>query len=112
MNSLLTCMTAQAYHGPVYRLNKDTRIAVATALVEGNSIRSTCRMTGVAKGTVTQFLVDLGRACADYQDAVLRDLPCKRVQCDEIWTYVYAKQKNVPKRLEGTPGLGDVWTWT
>jgi hypothetical protein len=58
-------------------------------------------MTGVAKGTVTRFLVALGRACDEYQDAVLRDLPCKRVQADEIWAFVYAKQRNIPKRLTG-----------
>lgn len=68
-------------------------------------------MTGAAKGTVTRFLLDLGAACADYQDAALRDLPCRRIQADEIWTYVYAKAKNVPERLAGTPGLGDAWTW-
>lgn len=69
-------------------------------------------MTGVAKGTVTRFLVALGRACDEYQDAVLRDLPCKRVQADEIWTFVYSKQRNVPRRLTGAPGIGDAWTWT
>ena len=94
------------------RLSTEQRRAVAHALVEGNSIRATCRMTGVAKGTVTRFLVALGRACDEYQDAVLRDLPCKRVQVDEIWAFVYAKQRNIPKRLTGSPGIGDAWTWT
>jgi IS1 family transposase len=96
----------------VNRLSADQRRAVAHALVEGNSIRATCRMTGVAKGTVTRFLVALGRACDEYQDAVLRDLPCRRIQADEIWAFVYAKQRNIPKHLTGAPGIGDAWTWT
>ena len=105
-------MTAQAHHKAVNRLSADQRRAVAHALVEGNSIRSTCRMTGVAKGTVARFLVALGRACDEYQDATLRDLPCKRIQADEIWTFVYSKQRNIPKRLTGASGIGDAWTWT
>jgi IS1 family transposase len=91
------------------RLSPEKRKAVVASLVEGNSIRSTCRMTGVAKATVMKLLLDLGTVCSHYQDAKLRDLPCERVQCDEIWSFVYAKQKNLPehKRNEG----GDVWTW-
>src|ERR687896_928972 len=90
------------------RLSPAKRKAVVASLVEGNSIRSTCRMTGVAKATVMKLL-DLGTVCSHYQDVTLRDLPCERVQCDEIWSFVYAKQKNVPahKRNEA----GDVWTW-
>jgi len=81
-------------------------------LVEGNSIRATCRMTGAAKGTVLKLLTDLGCACREYQDRVLRDLPCKRVQCDEIWSFCYAKAKNIPEEKQGEWGYGDVWTWT
>jgi IS1 family transposase len=94
------------------RLSTDKRAQIIGALVEGNSIRATVRMTGAAKNTVTKLLVDLGAACSDYQDMVLRDLPCKVVQCDEIWAYCYAKQKNVPEEHKGTFGYGDVWTWT
>ncbi len=85
------------------------RLAALRALVEGNSIRATCRMTGVAKNTVTKLLVDLGTVCSVYQDEVMRRLPCERLQCDEIWSFVYAKQKNVP--LEKRGQAGDVWTW-
>jgi len=85
---------------------------VVAALVEGNSIRATCRMTGVAKGTVLKLLVDLGKACAEYQDKALRNLTCSKIQCDEIWAFVYAKEKNLPKGKEGQFGLGDVWTFT
>ncbi len=77
--------------------------------MEGNSIRATCRMTGVAKNTVTKLLVDLGTVCSVYQDEVMRDLPCKRVQADEIWSFCYAKQKNVPADKRGE--ADDVWTW-
>jgi IS1 family transposase len=90
----------------------DKRTAVVAALVEGNSIRATCRMTGVAKGTVLKLLVDLGRACERYQRETLVNLKCKRIQCDEIWAFCYAKERNLPERMRGLPGVGDVWTWT
>jgi IS1 family transposase len=93
-------------------LKATQRAAVVRCLVEGNSIRSTVRMTGVAKNTVTKLLVDLGRACSQYQDAALRDLSCKRFQCDEIWAFVYSKDKNVPEQYAGQFGFGDVWTFT
>jgi IS1 family transposase len=94
------------------QLSRARRAEVIRCLVEGNSIRATVRMTGVAKNTVAKLLVDLGRACSDYQDAVMRDLPCGRVQCDEIWSFCYSKQKNVPLEHQGEFGYGDVWTWT
>lgn len=92
-------------------LSTEKRAAVVRCLVEGNSIRATVRMTGVAKNTVTKLLVDLGAACAKFQDRELRDLPCKRIQCDEIWSFVYAKKKNVPQEKRGEFGFGDVYTW-
>jgi IS1 family transposase len=94
------------------RLTTERRAAIIGCLVEGNSIRATVRITGAAKNTVTRLLVDLGAACAEYQDATLRDLPCRTIECDEIWAFCYAKQKNVPEQHRGTPGYGDVWTWT
>ena len=90
----------------------ERQIAVISALVEGNSIRSTVRMTGVAKNTVVKLLAAVGTACAEYQDKALRNLPCKRIQCDEIWSFCYAKEKNLPEDLRGKFGYGDVWTWT
>ena len=81
-------------------------------MVEGVSIRAITRMTGVSKNTVVKLLADAGNACLDYQDRTLRDLPCKRIQADEIWSFVYAKQKNVPEDKRGQFGYGDVWTWT
>lgn len=90
----------------------ERRTQVVAALCEGNSIRSTARMTGVAVNTVVKLLCELGSACLDYQDKVMRDLPCKRLQADEIWSFVYAKAKNVPTERKGEFGYGDVWTWT
>lgn len=69
-------------------------------------------MTGAAKNTATKLLADLGRACYNCQDSVMRDLSCKRLQCDEIWSFCYSKAKNVPKEHEGEFGYGDVWIWT
>lgn len=94
------------------KLSTKERVQIIAALVEGNSIRATCRMTGAAKGTVLKLLVDLGKACAKYQDEKLRGLACKQIQCDEIWSFCYAKEKNVPEEMKGKLGFGDVWTWT
>jgi len=84
---------------------------VVAALVEGNSIRATVRMTGVSKNTIAKLLVELGAACSEYLDKALVNLNCKRIQCDETWSFCYAKEKNVPEELRGTFGYGDVWTW-
>lgn len=92
------------------KLTTDKRCAVVRALVEGCSIRSTTRMTGVAKNTVVKLLVDLGCACTKFQDATIRGLTCRRVQVDEIWSFVGCKDKNVLTAQNG--GIGDVWTWT
>ena len=95
------------------RLDTATRARVVAALVEGNSLRATSRLTGVARMTIEKLVRDLGKACADYQDATLRNLACKRVQCDEIWSFIYAKNKNVTETItEKHPDAGDVWTWT
>ena len=81
-------------------------------LIEGMSLRATSRLADVSINTVTKLLVDVGTAAADYQDRTLRNLKCKRIQCDEIWAFVYAKEKNVPADKRGQFGYGDVWTWT
>jgi len=93
-------------------LTEAKRVQVISALVEGNSIRATVRMTGVAKNTIVKLLAEVGAACSEYQDAVMRDLPCRRMQCDEIWSFCYSKEKNVPEDKKGAFGYGDVWTWT
>jgi len=89
-------------------LKKERRVQVVAALVEGNSIRSTVCMTGVAKGTVLKLLVDLGRACEDFHQRTVVNIPSKRIQCDEIWAFCYAKEKNLPEEKRGQYGYGDV----
>jgi IS1 family transposase len=89
----------------------EQKTRVVAALVEGNSIRSTVRMTGVAKNTVIRLALDLADACAEYHDANVRNLKVRRLQCDEIWQYVGAKAKNVRPEKKAI-GWGDVWTWT
>ncbi len=94
------------------KLDTKRRTQVVAALSEGMSINSVCRMTGVAKHTVLKLIADLGTACARYQDEKLRHLTCKKLQADEVWSFCYAKEKNVPEELKGCFGFGDVWTWT
>ena len=95
------------------QLTTEKRAQIIAALVEGCSIRSTVRMTGASKNTIAKLLVELGAACSEYLDKHLVNLNCKRVQVDEIWSFCYAKQKNVtPEIAEKNPFAGDVWTWT
>ena len=94
------------------RLKRERQVQIVNALCEGNSIRSTARMTGTAVNTVVKLLTELGSACLDYHDEVMHGLQCKRLQCDEIWSFVYSKAKNVPVEHQGEFGFGDVWTWT
>jgi IS1 family transposase len=99
------------YNNIMNKLTTAKRVQIVSALVEGNSLRSTARMSDTAFNTVLKLLPEIGKACAKYQDKVLRNLPCKRVQCDEIHSFVYAKQKNLPDKKVGEYGFGDVWTW-
>jgi IS1 family transposase len=93
------------------QLSTEKREQIVACLVEGSSLRATARMTGTSLNTVTKLLTDLGTVCSIYQDRALQDLGCERVQCDEIWSFVGAKQKNVkPERR--AEGWGDTWTWT
>jgi|SRR5579864_565820 len=93
------------------RLSRTKQAQIVAALVEGNSIRATARMCDVDKETVMKLQVQAGYACADFQDKVMRGLTCKRVQCDEIWAFVGAKDKNLPADKQGKFGYGSVWTW-
>lgn len=88
------------------------RAQIIGLLVEGNSLRATSRLADCSINTVTKLLIDVGTACAEYQDKTLRNLPCKCIQCDEIWAFCYAKQKNIPDDRKGVFGYGDVFTWT
>jgi IS1 family transposase len=91
------------------QLSIKERARVLSCLVEGNSIRATQRMTGFAKKTVERVLREAGENCAEICDKKMMALPCKHIQCDEIWQFVYAKEKNVPPQLKGV--IGDTWTW-
>ena len=90
----------------------EKRAQILNLLVEGNSMRSTSRIADCSINTVTKLLEDVGAACSEYQDKVMCNLTCKRIQCDEIWSFCYCKQKNVAPEHEGVLGHGDVWTWT
>jgi len=93
------------------RLSLEDRARILGCLVEGNSMRATTRMCGVSINTVSKLLNDLGTACAIYQNEVFKNLKIKRVQVDEIWTFCYSKQKNVPEEMDDIVGFGDVRTW-
>src|SRR5208282_587929 len=90
----------------------ERRAQILGMMVEGVSIRAISRMTGASKNTIVKLLADAGNACSEYQDKAFRNLPCKRIQADEIWSFCYSKQKNVPAEKRGIFGYGDVWTWT
>ena len=88
------------------------RAHILNLLVEGNSMRATSRLADVSINTVTKLLIDVGTACSEYQDKAMRNLPCKRIQCDEIWSFCYSKEKNVAPENKDILGHGDVYTWT
>ena len=94
------------------QLSREARAQILSLLCEGMSIRAITRITGAGKNTVARLLIDAGVACSAYQDRVLRNLPCKRVQVDEIWSFVYAKAKNVKTAKAAPEQAGDIWTWT
>ena len=94
------------------RLGRAQRAKILTLLVEGVSLRATARITDTSINTVTRLLVDAGNACAEHHDQAVRNVRAKRVQVDEIWTFTYAKEKNVPMAKAAPEGAGDTWTWT
>src|SRR5437867_11494634 len=93
------------------RLPIERRAQIIGLLAEGNSLRAASRLADVSINTVTKLLLDVGAACEEYQDKTVRGLKCKRIQCDEIWAFVYAKSRNLPEKHKGEFGYGDVWTW-
>src|ERR1700704_30406 len=94
------------------KLSREDRARILHLLCEGNAIRAVTRLTGASKKAVSRLMVDAGQAADWYQDRVFRNLTCKRVQVDEIWAFVYAKQKNVATAKKAPADAGDVWTWT
>src|SRR6266704_423009 len=94
------------------RLTAKDRARILSVLCEGMGVNAACRVTGASKNTVLKLLADIGEACAFYQDRVMNGLTCKRIECDEIWSFVGMKQRNVPEELAGVFGVGDVYTWS
>src|SRR2546422_6843016 len=94
------------------RLPLERRAQIVGLLAEGNSLRAAGRLADVSINTVTRLLLDVGAACERYQDQTLRNLRCRRIQCDGIWAFAYAKAKNLPEKYDADAfGYGDVWTW-
>jgi IS1 family transposase len=93
-------------------LSTAKRVRIVAALIEGMSVRATARMVDVSKDTVSKLNLELGEACMRHMDETLRELPCKRLQVDEIWGFCYAKQEKVPAAKAGQFGYGDVWAFT
>jgi IS1 family transposase len=93
------------------RLPIEKRTQIIGLLVEGNSLRATSRLADVSINTVTKLLVDIGTACQEYHNEHVRGIASKRVQCDEIWSFIYAKDKNLPEQFQGKYGMGSIWTW-
>lgn len=91
------------------KLSHEKRVQIINLLVEGNSMRATARIADVAFNSVAKLFIDTAKVCLVYQDQAFRNLTCKKLQLDEIWSFVYSKQKNVPEGMEGE--AGDVWTW-
>jgi hypothetical protein len=101
----------EVYTMSMNRLSRSDRVQILSLLVEGSSLRAITRITDKSINTVTKLLVDAGKACSEYQDKVMRNLQCRRIQLDEIWAFCYSKQKNVPDEKLGQLGYGDIWTW-
>lgn len=93
------------------RLPLAKRAQIIALLTEGTSLRATSRLADVSINTVTKLLVDVGTACQKYHDENVRNVTARRVQCDEIWSFIYAKDKNLPEELQGKYGVGSIWTW-
>lgn len=93
------------------KLDATKRAAIIAAMVEGMSVNSITRICGVSKLTVLRLLNDIGALCLDFHDLTVRGVAPKRIQCDEIWSFCHAKEKNVPEEKRGVFGYGDVWTW-
>src|SRR6266851_458513 len=112
MITMLSAKHKGSYCPAMNKLDRKTSAQILHLLCEGQSIRAVTRLTGASKNTVSKLFVDAGHACAAYQDRVLRNLPCKRVQVDELWSFVYAKAANLEKAKAAPVDAGDVWTWT
>ena len=112
MNNVLDRSSKEVHIYTMNQLPLFTRTQIINLLVEGNSLRATARITGVSRNTVDKLLVAVGKACQKFHDEKVSNVKSRRVQCDEIWSFVYAKEKNVSSDLKDSGEAGDVWTWT
>jgi IS1 family transposase len=112
MNKMLDTQARISYYSGMNRLPVGKRAAILSMLCEGSSMRTISRLVDVSINTVTRELIVAGEACAAFHAEMVKNVPSKRVQCDEIWSFCYAKSKNVPEEKRGKFGFGDVWTWT
>ncbi|MBW7838002.1 MAG: DDE-type integrase/transposase/recombinase [Sphingomonadales bacterium] len=112
LNNMLDAKHIISHNVGMNKLPLHTRVQILNMLVEGSSMRSISRVAGVSINTVTKLLVDAGNACTAFHDATVRDVKASKVQCDEIWSFCYAKQKNVKAAKSAPNEAGDVWTWT
>ena len=94
------------------QLTREQRASIIRCLVDGVSVRATCRITGFSKDAVQKLTKDLGEAVLEFHDNVVREVSAMRIQCDEIWCFCYSKDKNVPDSMKDKPGVGSIWTWT
>ena len=94
------------------RLSTQDRAKIIGCLIEGSSVRATARLLDIDKKTVLRLLAEVGTVCKAFHDKNVRNVNTRRVQCDEIWSFCYAKEKNVPEDCKGVFGFGDVYTWT
>jgi IS1 family transposase len=112
MNFLLDGKHESSYQMHMNTLPHAKRVQILAMLCEGSSMRSISRVADVSINTVTKLLIDAGEACLDLHDATVRNVKASRIQCDEIWSFCHAKQKNVADAKAAPAGAGDVWTWT
>jgi IS1 family transposase len=109
---MLDYRSVSPYVSDMNKLDAKTRATILTLLVEGSSMRSVSRITGVSINTVSKLLIEAGEICLAYHSRTVQNVPAKRVQCDEIWSFCYAKAKNVKAAKSAPEVAGDVWTWT
>ena len=112
MNFMLDTKAVSSYNNIMNTLSDNKRIQILNLLVEGSSMRSISRLVGVSINTVTKLLVEAGQACEAFHDEHVQNVHASKVQCDEIWSFCYAKQKNVRAAQAAPKQAGDVWTWT
>ena len=112
MNLYLDVKHISSYIRGMNKLSHKSRSLILNMLCEGQSMRATARLADVSFNTVAKLLIDAGKVCADLHDELVQGVTASRVQCDEVWSFTYAKQKNVARAKAAPQEAGDTWTWT